>query len=54
MDNILKYNKQTRYDLLYLDIATSVTRMSYDVDTKVGAVIVKDNNILAFEENHGY
>jgi len=51
MDNILKYNKQTRYDLLYLDIATSVTRMSYDVDTKVGAVIVKDNNILAFGFN---
>lgn len=51
MDNILKYNKQTRYDLLYLDIATSVSRMSYDIDTKVGAVVVKDNNILAFGFN---
>jgi len=51
MDNLLQFNKETRYDLLYLDIATSVSRMSYDTDTKVGAVVVKDNNILAFGFN---
>ena len=41
-------DKQQRYDELYLDIAQRISEMSHDTDHKVGAVIVKDNNILAF------
>tara|TARA_R110000824_G_scaffold9546_1_gene42578 strand:- start:7553 stop:7969 length:417 start_codon:yes stop_codon:yes gene_type:complete len=44
-------DKQERYDRLYLDIAKRISGMSHDTDTKVGAVIVKDNNILAFGFN---
>ena len=41
-------DKQQRYDELYLDIAKRIGEMSHDTEHKVGAVIVKDNNILAF------
>jgi len=44
-------DKQQRYDELYLDIATRISGMSHDTDHKVGTVIVKDNNILAFGFN---
>ena len=44
-------DKQQRYDELYLDIAQRISEMSHDTDKKVGAVIVKDNNILAFGFN---
>jgi len=44
-------DKQQRYDELYLDIATRISEMSHDTDHKVGTVIVKDNNILAFGFN---
>tara|TARA_R100000963_G_C4645421_1_gene109667 strand:- start:1227 stop:1661 length:435 start_codon:yes stop_codon:yes gene_type:complete len=44
-------DKQQRYDELYLDIATRISEMSHDTDHKVGAVIVKDNNLLAFGFN---
>mgnify|MGYP001224712157 CR=1 FL=1 len=50
-DNMLQFNKKTRYDYLYLDIAQCITKMSFDRHTKVGAIIVKDNNILAFGFN---
>tara|TARA_E500000305_G_C3958396_1_gene205809 strand:- start:341 stop:781 length:441 start_codon:yes stop_codon:yes gene_type:complete len=43
--------KQRRYDELYLDIATRISNMSHDTDHKVGSVIVRDNNILAFGFN---
>ena len=43
--------KQRRYDELYLDIATRISLMSHDTDHKVGSVIVRDNNILAFGFN---
>ena len=44
-------DKQERYDELYLDIATRISKMSHDTDHQVGSVIVKDNNILAFGFN---
>ena len=44
-------SKQERYDELYLDIAKRIGDMSHDTEHKVGAVIVKDNNILAFGFN---
>ena len=44
-------DKQQRYDELYLDIAKRIGEMSHDTEHKVGAVIVKDNNILAFGFN---
>ena len=43
--------KQGRYDKLYMDIAKRVAEMSYDEDTKVGAVIVKDGNIISMGWN---
>jgi len=43
--------KQARYDDLYMDIAKRVGEMSYDSDTKVGAVIVKDGNIISMGWN---
>jgi len=43
--------KVERYDWLYMDIAKRVSEMSYDSDTKVGAVIVKDGNIISMGWN---
>ena len=43
--------KEARYDDLYMDIAKRVSQMSYDSDTKVGAVIVKDGNIISMGWN---
>jgi len=43
--------KQARYDTLYMDIAERISEMSYDTDTKVGAVIVKDGNIISMGWN---
>ena len=43
--------KQNKYDNLYMDIAKRVGEMSYDIDTKVGAVIVKDGNIISMGWN---
>ena len=43
--------KQERYDELYLVIAKRIGDMSHDTEHKVGTVIVKDNNILAFGFN---
>ena len=44
-------NKQQKYDKLYLDIASRVAEMSYAERKKVGAVIVKDGNIISFGWN---
>ena len=44
-------NKQQKYDKLYLDIAKRVSEMSYANRKKVGAVIVKDGNIISFGWN---
>jgi len=43
--------KQLRYDTLYMDIAERISEMSYDTDTKVGAIIVKDGNIISMGWN---
>ena len=43
--------KQDRYDELYMDIATRVSQMSFDTDTKVGAIVVKDGNIISMGWN---
>ena len=43
--------KQERYDQMYMDIAHRVAEMSFDVDTKVGAIIVKDGNIISMGWN---
>lgn len=43
--------KEQRYDSLYMDIAKRVSEMSYDSDTKVGAIIVKDGNIISMGWN---
>ena len=44
-------NKTERYDHLYMAIAYRVSEMSHDTDTKVGAVIVKDGNIISMGWN---
>lgn len=49
-ENSLK-NKEEKYDRLYMDIAERVSEMSHDSDTKVGAIIVKDGNIISMGWN---
>jgi len=44
-------NKETKYNLMYMNIAELFAEMSYAVRKKVGSVIVKDNNILSFGWN---
>ena len=55
VDNNIGFNtmtlKEERYDTLYMDIANRVAEMSYDSDTQVGAVIVKDGNIISMGWN---
>lgn len=43
--------KQERYDSMYIDIAQRISEMSYDSDTQVGAIIVKDGNIISMGWN---
>ena len=52
MINIMKPTKEMKYDNLYMDLAVRIAQMSHDIDTKVGSLIVKDNNILAFGRVH--
>ena len=44
-------SKEERYDNMYMDIAKRVSEMSWDSDTKVGAIIVKDGNIISMGWN---
>lgn len=44
-------SKQQRYDFLYLDLATRIAQMSHAVKRQVGAIAVKNNNILSFGFN---
>mgnify|MGYP001147350452 CR=1 FL=1 len=46
-----RFNKSQKWDQLYLDIASRVGQMSHCDRAKVGALIVRDNNILAFGYN---
>lgn len=50
VDKYLK-QKQDKLDNLYMDIAIRVSEMSHAQRRKVGAVLVKDNNILGFGWN---
>lgn len=43
--------KQDKYDTLYMDIAERIAQMSHCNLAKVGAVLVKDNNIISFGWN---
>ena len=46
-----------KFDILYMDIAKIISAMSYSKRSKVGCVIVKDNNIISFGWNgmpHGF
>ncbi len=43
--------KEDRYDSLYLDLARRIALMSYAEKRKVGAIAVKNNNILSFGFN---
>lgn len=43
--------KQIRYDSLYVDLANRIAQMSYAVKRQVGAIAVKNNNILSFGFN---
>ncbi len=51
VNNVREKAKLERYDYLYMDIAQRVAEMSHDTDTKVGAVIVKDGNIISMGWN---
>ena len=44
-------DKQAKYDRLYMDIARRISEMSYANRAKVGAVTVKDDNIISFGWN---
>jgi len=40
-----------KYDKLYIDFCMRISELSYAVRLKVGAIIVKDNNIIAYGYN---
>lgn len=44
-------DKQSRYDQLYMDLAVRVSLMSHAERAKVGAIVVKDDNIISFGWN---
>lgn len=44
-------SKRIRYDSLYIDLATRIAKMSYARKRQVGAIAVKNNNILSFGFN---
>ena len=39
------------WDIMYMDICNVISKMSYAEDKKVGAIIVKDGNIISFSYN---
>jgi dCMP deaminase len=43
--------KEDRYDRLYMDLAARIAEMSFATKRKVGAVAVREGNILAFGFN---
>ena len=42
---------QSDWDLFYMRIANLISQQSYAEDRKVGAIIVKDDNIISFSYN---
>lgn len=51
MDGEKEKHKKEKYNLLYLDIATRISEMSFAKRLHVGAVIVKNDNIISFGWN---
>jgi dCMP deaminase len=47
----LKLKSQSDWDLFYMRVADLISQQSYAEDRKVGAIIVKDDNIIAFSYN---
>ncbi len=43
--------KEEKYDKFYMDIALRAAQMSYAMRAKVGAVIVKEDNIISYSWN---
>lgn len=43
--------KQTRFDKVYINIAKEIATLSHAERSKVGAILVKDGNIIAFGYN---
>jgi dCMP deaminase len=39
------------WDVMYMDICNVISKLSYATDKKVGAIIVKDSNIISFSYN---
>jgi len=48
---ILRANKQKRLDSVFMNIANEVSTLSHCVRFKVGAVLVKEGNIISFGYN---
>ena len=44
-------NKEFKYDSTYLDICSRIAQMSHAKRAKVGALLVKDNNIISMGWN---
>jgi dCMP deaminase len=44
-------NKKERYDQAHMRAAVNYSQLSFDSDTQVGALIIRDNNILSFGFN---
>ena len=42
---------KNKLDQLFMDITNKISNMSHDNGTKVGAIIVKDGNILSMGYN---
>ena len=43
----MQFCKEWRYDRVYMEIAHAVSRLSHDTKTKVGAIIVRDGQIIS-------
>ena len=51
MTERLNLKSQSDWDLFYMRIANLIAEQSYAEDRKVGAIIVKDDNIISFSYN---
>jgi dCMP deaminase len=50
-EELQEITKQEKFDQVYLNIAKEIAKLSHCERAKVGAVIVKDGNIIAFGYN---
>lgn len=51
VQQVYNMNKQSRLDKVFINIAKEVSSLSYCTRSKVGAVLVKDGNIISFGYN---